>query len=412
MLATIRELDLGNPGAIGLLRRIDRDWAGMAETEHTALLRDLCITVPPAETARPDIVLLPGGAVALRGPETGVLVPDPQACRVVTAPDISGLRARIAAAPGVLTLLRDESGVRTVPGLPEIMPPQAASILSNPDGLAGASPQDAAPATPWLLLWGEEGAVAWPFTPAPDCLALAATVCGAPLRPDAPLPPEMWQAGEGWERFRFLTLGIAEHLDALLAAEISDDLRYALIQACTDGETCLASRIADALGVLPSGFLGGATTRPGYQMLESWPEAAARLRAAPGQALLAIEPRGKGTPLIQGLRAALKGRGEAVLFREGGGAAPVSLGSDQAVFLARQAGAARRLCLLLKNSPDPADLYALAYGAAASTEASVLAAAPCWGFCHRLDPEGGEIGNASWFGLGPGLDELDALFAL
>ena len=43
------------------------------------------------------------------------------------------------------------------------------------------------------------------------------------------------------------------------------------------------------------------------------------------------------------------------------------------------------------------------------TSGRVIGVAPCWGYCHRMDAEGTETGNAGWFGMGAGLDEIDLI---
>ena len=55
------------------------------------------------------------------------------------------------------------------------------------------------------------------------------------------------------------------------------------------------------------------------------------------------------------------------------------------------------------------ELYALAADLAREIGGDVIAASPCWGFCHRVGRHANEAGNASWFGMGPGLDELEDL---
>jgi hypothetical protein len=44
-------------------------------------------------------------------------------------------------------------------------------------------------------------------------------------------------------------------------------------------------------------------------------------------------------------------------------------------------------------------------------EATVTVSAPASGFCHRIDRLGQEAGNAAWFGMGAGLDEMDVFAA-
>ena len=85
-----------------------------------------------------------------------------------------------------------------------------------------------------------------------------------------------------------------------------------------------------------------------------------------------------------------------------------SLGSDAALFVARRAGDGGRIGVLIE--PHACATRTLHSGADIAKEAggSVIAAAPCWGFCHRIAANGREAGNAAWFGMGAGLDELDS----
>jgi hypothetical protein len=128
--------------------------------------------------------------------------------------------------------------------------------------------------------------------------------------------------------------------------------------------------------------------------------------------LLGVETVGDAWRTILACQKTVRNR-NAVVVNEttaGTGTAPVSLDSDAAMFVARRAGPDGHLGLLLAPpSGGPADLYALAAELAQERAAGVVAASPCWGFCHRIGPDGEEAGNASWFGMGPGLDELDDL---
>jgi hypothetical protein len=55
------------------------------------------------------------------------------------------------------------------------------------------------------------------------------------------------------------------------------------------------------------------------------------------------------------------------------------------------------------------ELYALTHEIALVSRARIIAVAPAWGFCHRIGSDGEESGNAGWFGMGVGLDEVDDL---
>jgi hypothetical protein len=88
---------------------------------------------------------------------------------------------------------------------------------------------------------------------------------------------------------------------------------------------------------------------------------------------------------------------------------PVALHSDAALFLARKAGALGRLGVAIPTPLSPLDFYALTHEVALVSRARIIAVAPAWGFCHRVGPDGEETGNAGWFGMGVGLDEVDDL---
>jgi hypothetical protein len=88
---------------------------------------------------------------------------------------------------------------------------------------------------------------------------------------------------------------------------------------------------------------------------------------------------------------------------------PVALHSDAALFLARTAGPLGRLGVVIPMPASPLELYALAHEVALVSRARIIAVAPAWGFCHRIEPDGEESGNAGWFGMGIGLDEVDGL---
>jgi hypothetical protein len=88
---------------------------------------------------------------------------------------------------------------------------------------------------------------------------------------------------------------------------------------------------------------------------------------------------------------------------------PVALHSDAALFLARKAGPLGRLGVAIPTPVSPLDLYALTHEVALVSQARIIAVAPGWGFCHRIGPDGEESGNAGWFGMGVGLDEVNDL---
>jgi hypothetical protein len=68
-----------------------------------------------------------------------------------------------------------------------------------------------------------------------------------------------------------------------------------------------------------------------------------------------------------------------------------------------------RLGVAIPTPVSPLDLYALTHEVALVSQARIIAVAPGWGFCHRIGPDGEESGNAGWFGMGVGLDEVNDL---
>jgi hypothetical protein len=115
--------------------------------------------------------------------------------------------------------------------------------------------------------------------------------------------------------------------------------------------------------------------------------------------------------VVAALRAAVSDD-TAVIFhesRDGQQGVTAALDSDAALFVARWAGEGGRVGVLFEPRLAPVGLYTLAAELAREVGGTVVAAAPCWGFCHRVTAHGREAGNASWFGMGVGLDELDLL---
>jgi hypothetical protein len=394
-------LDLGCAASLARLRRADQQWLRLDPAAGRSALADLDIAVPPREPAADDLVVLPGGAIALFGTAPGALVCDPQEAVATTQPD----RWRTALGADALTLLHGPAGLAVHAGPPPPRPP--AQCLTIAADLPGA------PAGRVLIQWLRHGAVLWPLVQAPPLLVLAATLTGQPLEPGAPpLPAADWQAADADLRYDRVAPALAEHVSDLLAAEVSDALRFALVAHCVDGRASLASRIAEALAVLPAHVLPRPAAWPGAPTA-GWGSAAARLLTSRSPlVLLGLERADPPRRTVTALRAAAQRQRRAALFLETDDPADreiIPIDSDAALFLARRAAATVRLGLVCAPPEDPIALYALAHHLAEAADVPVLAAAPCWGFRHRIDPDGGEAGNAAWFGLGAGLDELDGL---
>ncbi len=402
-------MDLGDASAIALLRRLDVTLAN----PHARLPTLSVSRLPLAATADLSLVLLPGGALAVRGPDE-TLVCDPQSCVVFSHDQLAPLRAQLTAAAAQTSAL-------AVPHPPR--GPGTITLLADARHLVALQPDCVGWTGPALLRCYADGAVAWSLTPAPDCLVLAASVLGVPLAgldpasvPEGRLvatsagapPDEAWQAATAELRFRIVSLGLAEHVDALLAAELSDSLRHAVIDACCDGEASLAARLTEALGVLPACLPPACLPDPvgpdGMALPPPWSAALASCDR-PGLALLGVSPAAPPSRTIPALRS-LPELSDARLFRPGGAAVPLL--SDAALFLARRRDDDPTLGLWLPLPTHPLALYRLADRIARRLATPVLAVAPGWGFCHQADPTGlQDTGNAAWFGLGIDLDELD-----
>jgi hypothetical protein len=311
---------------------------------------------------------------------------------------------------GVATLINTEDGVTLRSWLPELLPPQCASIVADACNLPGP----AAFSGPVVIQWFATGATLWPLLPAPPTLALAASIAAAPLSEDAsPAAAEFWDAGDAESRQNLLSASLVDYVCELLPAELSDDLRFALVDLCAIGSDSLASRLAEMLAAVPACFRADPKLCPG-EPVSSWSTGVALLRRARRPlAMLGIERCTDPRRAVAALREAVADESAVIFHETNEGPRGVSalLSSDAALFVARWAGRSGRLGVLLETQQTPSSLYALASGLARSAGATVVAAAPCWGFCHRVAPNGRESGNAGWFGMGVGLDELDLLVA-
>jgi hypothetical protein len=183
------------------------------------------------------------------------------------------------------------------------------------------------------------------------------------------------------------------------------------MEACIEGPESLAARIAKALAVLPTCFAADHDALPGAPPIV-WRQAMAHIRnATHPRALLGLDNLIDPLAATRSLRDSLE-HAEVMAFDEDGETVlggPVALHSDAALFLARTAGRLGRLGVAIPTPISPLDLYALTHEVALVSRARIIAVAPAWGFCHRIGLEGEESGNAGWFGMGVGLDEVDEL---
>jgi hypothetical protein len=400
------ELDLGDPASLALLRRIDLAWPQVPSEQRARWLECLRVTLPIRPVSTGDIALLPGGIVIARHADV-VLVGDPLGTVALRQGEAEQVRRVLTGRPGVANLMHAEDGVLLQPWLPELPPTQSATIVPE----AGNLPGMAACTGPAIIQWFTTGAMVWPLVPAPPSLALAASVAAVPVGQDGqPVPTEFWDACDNDTRLHLLATGLADYLGELLPVELSDELRLALTDLCIDGRDSLASQLADALAAVPACFLGDAEACPG-ELPASWHVGAALLRQARRPlALLGLEGCPEPRRAIAALREAIQDT-SALVFHEtwdGQQGVTASLDSDAALFVARRAGDGGRIGVLIEPRLEPLGLYALAAEIAKEAGGSVLAAAPCWGFCHRVAANGREAGNAAWFGMGAGLDELDS----
>jgi hypothetical protein len=412
-----KSLDLRECAELARLRRMSLRWPELSATEQHAWLKSREIMLPPCEIAKPEIALLPGGAVALRSPgET--LVCDPVEAVVFNQAEVKPLRRLLRGRGDVTTLIHTSGGVTLHSRVPKHLPPQAVSIMPNMgklpfrDGFSG----------PGLIQWGLHGAVARPLVAASGLLALAVSIAASPQVGGGPglvrgglvrggwgIVAETWQAADAADRCRLIAVGLMEHLSDLVAGTICDELRFGLMEACTEGPESLAARIAKALAILPTCFAADPNAFPGTPPLV-WRRAMAHIRdAMHPRSLLGLDNLVDPLAVTRSLRDTLE-HAEVTAFDEDGDAVlggPVALHSDAALFLARKAGSQGRLGVAIPTPASPLDLYALIQEVALVSQARIIAVAPAWGFCHRIGPDDEESGNAGWFGMGVGLDEVD-----
>ena len=403
------ELDLADPASHATLRAIDISWPRIPAEQKSHWLQNLRVTLPVRQIATGDIALLPGGIIAARHPKA-CLVCEPLDAITLQDSEARQVRHALLGCIGVATLLHTDEGVMLRSLLPELLPPQSASIVFDASSLPGR----ASCAGPAVIQWFASGATIWPLVPAPPSLSLAASVAGVTLSEDAPpLTAEFWDARDADTRLHLLSASLADYLSELLPVELSDDLRFALMELCVSGSDSLARRLADVLAAIPACFLGDPKDCPGEPPV-SWSTGIGLLRRSRRPlAMLGIEPCSEPRRVVNALREAVIDD-TAVIFhetRDGQRGVTAALDSDAALFVARWAGEGGRVGVLLEPPLSPVGLYTLATELAREVGGTVVAAAPCWGFCHRVTAHGREAGNASWFGMGVGLDELDLLIS-
>jgi hypothetical protein len=390
------------------LERISLVWQDLPDRKRRAWLRSREIVLTPATLHEDDIALLPGGAVTVRGPDA-ILVCDPAEATTFDETEAARLRRVLRGRADVATLLHGADGVVLCSRIPKSLPSQAVTIV--PD--AAKLPIRISFAGAFLIQWGVRGAVGWPLVEAPAPFALAASIAASPLVSGGqePIASETWQAPDVEGRFDLIAPALTGHMASILGDTVCDELRQAIADTCVEGEECLARQIAEGLAMLPACFVADPDALPGAPP-GVWRQGIAHIQAH--EKPLALLGMDNGLAAIMAMRALRDSMEDAELLAFGEDGAilhggPVALHSDAALFLARKAGPRGRLGVIVAAPALPVDLYALAYEVAARTGERVTGIAPCWGFCHRIGPEGEEAGNAGWFGMGAGLDEMDAL---
>lgn len=408
-LGGITELDLGTPSGMALLRRFDAQLRQFQTLEEQrAAVRQLAC-VPPLSDRAAGLLLLPGGSLAFRQ-GSAVLVCDPLSARWLAGGE--ALRESLSVLPGVLHIAHKEDGVclsqrRSSPGVVQL-----ATWLPEAAGLAALHPACAGVTGPAVLRWSEWGAVLWRMQPAPPSLALGISVSGEALPQDGNcVPCEIWDAPHGDERYQLLSSGLFAHLDELLGNEVSDILRFELVDHWTDGDECMASRLADRLGALPACFATPRHRPVGLGALQAWPGLAAALMperrppAVPPRAMLGIsredwQDRWRPAPrhaFLKALRQFLPDLLPAELLWEAPGLPPQPLWQLDAD---RQIRNCVRNCAALLPLPLAFEEgLRLAWRVADACGAPVQCIVPAWGLSHRCDPGTGGEGNAVWYGV-------------
>jgi len=404
--------DLSTAMGMALLRRFDAQLRRIGDADaQRAAVRSLSCRAPLSSRAT-GLLVLPGGALALRREET-VLVCDAASTCAVAGPAVAALRQQLAGAP-LHSVVHMADGLLLQAGLPAAATAQAATLVEPAALLSDLWPQAAEWRGPALLRWGQGGAVAWEMVPAPAPLALGASVVGEPLTEGEPLPRDLWDAPSGDDCYQLLSTGLSAYLDELLGNEVSDLLRFELADHWTDGEESLASLLADGLGLLPSCFAVPAAQPVGLAALQDWPRAAAAIASAETpMALLGIAPQDWSwewrpearQAFLRQVRQAFPAEA-AMLLTEGTAAALLPLPQIGADREAR--GALSALAVLLPLPATPLELLLLGQRVAQGCGGPVQLAAPAWGLWHRCDPQGrAEAGNGGWYSPGSGLEAFE-----
>ena len=407
-------LDLRDNAGFAQLRQMNSQWPELSATERRAWLARTDIMLPPYEIGKSEIALLPGGTVGLRS-STELLVCDPVEAVVFNHAEVKQLRRLLRGRGDVTSLLHTNNGIEMHRRVPKQLPPQAVSIVPH----TGKLPLRLGFSGPALIQWGHHGAVARPLVEVSGLLALAVSLAAAPradgkpglVRGGSMIGARAWQATDAEDRCRLIAIPLMEHISDLVVDTVSDELRCGLMEACIEGPDSLAARIAKALGVLPTCFGMDPDALPGAPPAV-WREAMMHVRnAAHPRALLGLDNLIDPLAVMRSLRDSLE-QAEVMAFDADGDivlGGPVALHGDAALFLARTAGPLGRLGVAIPAPISPLDLYSLAHEVALVSRARIIAVAPGWGFCHRIGPNSEESGNAGWFGMGVGLDEVDDL---
>jgi hypothetical protein len=416
-LTALGNLDLSTSLGMALLRRFDAALHRLPEGEARRHAVSQLVLQWPLARRGEGLMVVPGGALAWRQDDR-ILACDPASATLLAGPDVARMRAALVGRP-CQSVVHEADGLRRFAGLPPAESAQAATLLAAAE-LTAWLPAAKGWNGPALLRWGPEAVLAWEMAPVPGRLALAISILGEVLAEDTVMPRHWWEAPTGDDRYQLLSSGLSAHLDEVLANEVSDALRFALVAYWTDGEESAASQLADGLGLLPACFDSPRERTAGLQPLASWPGCTVAL--ADGQspsALFAISPAEapeRWTPASrQGfLRAArdMLEPGSAVLLTEAG-RPPVplpleELGADR---LARQGQHAMAVQHRLTAGATPLSILHTGAGLAQASGMPVLLAVPAWGLCHLCDPCGGAWqGNAAWFGFAGGLEDLAEAF--
>lgn len=405
-----QEIDLAEACRNGSLAVLNRHWPHLSAAQRVDCLQDKRFVFAPPAPDVSGIFLLPGGVLALCAPE-GILVADPLSAVAFSAAEAKAMEDSVRRRKDAVTIVHAPAGVVCQSGLPAQVARQSATLLPGMNRYAKC----AGILGPGLIQWGAGGAVVWALREAPPLVALALRANALQVLPDEPpLPVELWAGGGSAACAERVAPGLAELVNDLLCGEVCDDLRHALLLRCVTGSGSVAACIGAVLSAVPSCFQAD-SSRPLGTLPGEWPNGCALLAAScPGHVLFGIEAMADPVHTIGVLRDVFPGA-DAALFLEAGVAsrcATVDVAAEAALFVARRAGTGGRIGLIVQcEHAAPADLYGLADRMAYEGEATVTVSAPASGFCHRIDRLGQEAGNAAWFGMGAGLDEMDVFAA-